>query len=90
MLIAENVAGVEDGLGGREPQVAELRFALMVEADDFAIKDAAAALQVTRQSFAHSTEALERIAGSRDEPGAFGIGTLKDSHLHASSGHCRR
>ncbi len=51
MFVPQNIKGVKKRLGATEQQVSELRLALNIEANDFAIQNAAATLQVTSQSF---------------------------------------
>jgi hypothetical protein len=61
-------------LGTSEQEITELRLAVEVKADDFAIEHAAVTLQVTSQSFAQSAKAFEGVSVPRDEPHAARIG----------------
>ena len=59
VLVPKNVEGIEDGLGTAKHQVAELWFAMRIEADNLAVENTPAALQVTSQSFAQAGETFE-------------------------------
>jgi len=47
VLIPKQIEGVEERLGSSKQQVSELWLALRVEADNLAVKNATAALEVT-------------------------------------------
>jgi len=47
VLIPKQIEGVEERIGASEQQVSELWLAFIIEADDLAIENATAALEVT-------------------------------------------
>lgn len=74
MFVPQNVECVKDGFGPAEQQVTELRLALRIEADNLALEHAAAALEVTSQSFAQPGKAFERVPVARYQPDAIVVG----------------
>jgi hypothetical protein len=51
VLVPQDVEGVKERLGASEQEVSKLRLAVRIEADDFAIENTAATLQVASKSF---------------------------------------
>ena len=66
--VPKNVECIKDGFGTLEQQVAELWFAMRVEANNLAIEHAAAIFQVASQSFAQATKTVEGVPVARNQP----------------------
>jgi hypothetical protein len=74
VLIPEYVEGDEARLCASEQKIAELGFAIRVEAHYLTVNDTAATFQIASQAFAECGEALERVPIARDEPHAIFVG----------------
>ena len=70
MLIPQYVERVKVRLGTPEEQIAELRVAVGVEANDFAVQSALATPQIASEPFAQTREGPEDVAVARDKPHA--------------------
>ena len=63
-----DVEGIKERHGPAEQEIAELWLARRVKTDNFAIQNAAAAPQVTGQSFAQARKTFEPVSVARNQP----------------------
>jgi len=74
MLIPQYVEGVEVRLGTPEKQIPELRLAIGIEANDFAVENAPATPEVKSEPFAQIRERLKTVSVAGDQAHGASVG----------------